>query len=336
MSRRLNKFALLLLVAGGIALGEAAQAQSIELKLSHFVPPTHPFHKWVTGWAAELEKNSGGKLKFVIYPNGQIVGPPHRQFDAARNAVVDIAFSLHGVTPGRYAMTEIANLPFTWPKVGALPSVSGPRLTELAPTYLAAEHQGLRILFMSVANPVVVFSKVAVRKVEDFKGMKIRYAGVQNKSLLDTLGAVPMLVPPPESQDALAKGIVDAAMFPYEAGVAYDLGAVVKYAIEPPISTATFAMVMNPAKYNALPADLRALLDRAAGVAGAASFGKAWEESEKTGRAQLVAKGLEIISLPAADVEKIKQMMAPHVENTLAALEKQGRPARKFYQEYTQ
>lgn len=334
MLPRVNKLALVLSAVFCLS-AQSAQAQTVELKLSHFVPPTHPFHKWVTGWVADLEKESGGRLKFVIYPNGQIVGPPHRQFDAARNAVVDIAFSLHGVTPGRYAMTEIANLPYTWPKAGALPSVSGPRLTELAPTYLAAEHQGLRILFMAVANPVVAFSKVAVRKIEDFKGMKIRYAGVQNKTLLDTLGAVPMLVPPPESQDALAKGIVDAALFPYEAGVAYDLGAVVKYAIEPPFSTATFAMVMNPAKYNALPADLRALLDRATGVAGATSFGKAWEESERVGRAQLVAKGLEIIALPPADVEKIKQMMAPHVEATLADLEKQGRPARKFYQEYT-
>jgi hypothetical protein len=26
---------------------EAAQAQTIELKLSHFIPPNHTFHKWM-------------------------------------------------------------------------------------------------------------------------------------------------------------------------------------------------------------------------------------------------------------------------------------------------
>ena len=83
----------------------------IVLKLSHFVPPQHAFHKWVVGWAEKIEKESGGRLKFEIYPNGQLVGPPNRQFDAARNGITDIAWCLHGVTPGRYPMTELANLP---------------------------------------------------------------------------------------------------------------------------------------------------------------------------------------------------------------------------------
>ena len=72
---------------------------------------------------------------------------------------------------------------------------------------------------------------------------------MQNKYLIDALGAVPLLVPPPELQDALAKGIVECAMFPLEASLAYDLGSVAKFAIVPGVATATFAMVMNPAKY---------------------------------------------------------------------------------------
>ena len=55
----------------------------------------------------KIEKESGGRLKFEIYPNGQLVGPPNRQFDAARNGITDIAWCLHGVTPGRYPMTEL-------------------------------------------------------------------------------------------------------------------------------------------------------------------------------------------------------------------------------------
>ena len=59
-----------------------------------------------------------GGLKFTIYPNGQLVGPPNRQLDAARNGITDMSFVLHGVTPGRYSATELGNLPFTWPKAG--------------------------------------------------------------------------------------------------------------------------------------------------------------------------------------------------------------------------
>lgn len=328
------RLAIACAVLATFAFGGSALAQTIELKLSHFVPPNHTFHKWAVAWAEQVAKESNGRLKITIYPNGQLVGPPNRQFDAARNGITDMAWVLHGVTPGRYAMTELGNLPFTWPSSGSDSAHTGPRMTELA-SYLAAEHVGLHILYMAVANPVVVYTTVPVHRLADFKGMKIRYAGVQNKSLLDSIGAVPLLVPPPESQDALAKGIVQGAMFPHEAGVAYDLGSVAKYAVEPPIATATFAFVMNAGKYNSLPADLKAIIDRTTGMAGATSFGKAWTQAEVDGRAQLIAKGLQITTLPPEDVAKMKEGIKPLVESAIGALEKDGKPARKFYEAYT-
>src|SRR5204863_6828159 len=118
-------------------------------------------------------------VKLTIYPNGQLVGPPSRQFDAARNGVTDIAWVLHGVTPGRYAMTELGNLPFTWPKAGSGSAITGQRMTELAETYLAAEHQGLRILIRSAVNPGLIFCKGPDRNIEDVKGVKVRHVGVQ-------------------------------------------------------------------------------------------------------------------------------------------------------------
>ena len=242
---------------------------------------------------------------------------------------------LHGVTPGRYPMTELANLPFAWPADGATSCGNGEANDELAPKYLAAEHTGLHILFMSMANPVVVYSKTPINKLEDFKGMKIRYASIANKVMLDALGATTMLIPPPESQDALAKGIVDGATFPHEAGFAYDLASVAKYAIEPRLASATFAFVMNPAKYNSLPPDLRAILDKEAGVTGAMSFGKAWQDFEKFARETEVKKGLQIITLPDAEVAKMKALAKPIVESALDAQEKAGKPAREFFAAYT-
>ena len=315
--------------------GSARAADPIVLKLSHFVPPQHAFHKWVVGWTEKIEKESGGRLKFEIYPNGQLVGPPNRQFDAARNGITDIAWCLHGVTPGRYPMTELANLPFTWPSQGVdLPEMAK-RMTELAPKYLAAEHQGLHILFMNMANPVVIYSKTPIKTLADYKGKKIRYASITNKFMLEAVGAVPMLVPPQESQDALSKGVVDGAGFPHEAGFAYDLVSVSPYAIEPPLASATFAMVMNPAKYNSLPPDLRAILDKESGVAGAMSFGKAWQDFEKFARDTEIKKGLQIITLSPADVAKMKELAKPIIQNALDAQEKAGHPAREFFAAYT-
>jgi TRAP-type C4-dicarboxylate transport system substrate-binding protein len=333
----LPKFVKIFALAAAVALAAgSARAETIVLKLSHFVPPQHAFHKWVVGWTQKIEKESGGRLKFEIYPNGQLVGPPNRQFDAARNGITDIAFCIHGVTPGRYPMTELANLPFTWPSSGVSLPEMGKRMTELAPKYLAAEHTGLHILFMSMANPIVIYSKVPIRKLDDFKGLKIRYASITNKFLLESLGAVPMLIPPPESQDAIAKGVADGAGFPHEAGLAYDLASVVKYALDPPLASGTFAFVMNPAKYNSLPADLRAIIDKESGVAGAMSFGEAWQAQEQFARnLETTKKGLEIITLPDSEVAKMKALAKPIIAKAIDEQEKAGRPAREFIAAYT-
>jgi len=325
------------LVAGIALAGSPAWAQeTITLKLSHFVPPQHAFHKWVVQWTEKIEKESGGRLKFEIYPNGQFVGPPNRQFDAARNGIVDIAWCIHGVTPGRYPMTELANLPFTFPSTGVdLPEMAK-RLTELAPKYLAAEHTGLHILFMNQAPPVTLYSKEPIKTLADYKGKKIRYASITNKQMLEALGAAPMLIPPSDASDAISKGIVEGAMFPHEAGLAYDLASIVKYNIEPPVASATFAMVMNPAKYNSLPADLRAILDREAGVTGGMSFAAAYQAQEKFARElETSKKGLQILTLSAADVAKMKELSRPIVDSAIADLEKQGKPAKEFFAAYT-
>jgi TRAP-type C4-dicarboxylate transport system substrate-binding protein len=330
----IQRISAVLVAAMAAGAAVPASAQTVELKLSHFVPPNHAFHKWATAWGEQLAKESDGRLKLTIYPNGQLVGPPNRQLDAARNAVTDISFVLHGVTPGRYAVTELANLPFTWPKAGSGSAVTSRRLAELGPQYLAAEHQGLKILWMAVANPVVFYSKQPVRSLDGFKGMKVRYSGVQTRSLLDTLGAVPMLVPPSDSQDALAKGIVDSALFPHEAALSYDLGSVAKFAIEPGVAANTFVLAMNPARYNALPADLKAIIDKSTGPDAAERFGKEWEAAERHGREREIAAGVQIITLSDADIAKMKTMMAAHVEAAIGALEKDGKPARRFYDEY--
>jgi TRAP-type C4-dicarboxylate transport system substrate-binding protein len=323
------------LAAAAFSFVSGARAQTIELKLSHFVPPQHAFHKWVTAWAENIEKQSNGRLKFTIYPNGQLVGPPSRQLDAARNGITDIAWVIHGVTPGRYPMSELGNLPFAWKGTTDNIVETAVRMTELAPKYLAAEHTGLKILFMSMANPVVAYTKTPITKLDDFKGMKIRYASAANKGMLDSLGATTLLVPPPDSQDALAKGIIQGAMFPHEAGLAYDLAGVVKYALDPGIASGTFVTAMNPAKYDSLPPDLKALLDKESGVAAAESFGKAWAAQEKFARElEISKKGLTINTLSEGDIAKLKELAKKQTDEEVARLEKDGKPAKAFMAEY--
>ena len=93
---------------------------------------------------------------------------------------------------------------------------------------------------------------------------------------------------------------------------------------------------MNPAKYNSLPPDLRAILDKEAGVAGAMDFAKDWQAFEGFARNfEITKSGLKIITLPPAEVAKMKALSKPIIESALDKLEKEGKPARAFFAAYT-
>ncbi|MDB5650337.1 MAG: hypothetical protein JWL62_1857, partial [Hyphomicrobiales bacterium] len=207
-----------LVLAGAVAatlLTSGAFAQTYELKVSHYLPPNHTVQKELVRWGEDLAAQSGGRLKLNIFPASQL-GPVNRQFDLARNGVVDIAVGLHGATPGRYPLTELVSLPYSAPSSGSNSAITSKRLTELAPTYLAAEHQGLKILWMAVTNPLMFHTaNKQIKSVQDFKGLRIRYAGEQFAQIIPALGAVPLAVPPAETADGLSKGIIDWASFPY-------------------------------------------------------------------------------------------------------------------------
>jgi TRAP-type transport system periplasmic protein len=92
---------------------------------------------------------------------------------------------------------------------------------------------------------------------------------------------------------------------------------------------------MNPAKYNSLPADLRALIDKSTGPAAVEKFGRQWEAEEKRARDEMIKQGVQIHTLSDADVTEIKRRAAPQIEGAVAAVEKAGKSGREFLEEYT-
>ena len=276
MSLRKLAGALALAAAVVLGAGTARAADVITLKLSHFVPPVARFPQ-VGGrsWTEKIEKESDGRLKFEIYPNGQLVGPPNRQFDAARNGITDIAFCLHGVTPGRYPMTELANLPFTWPSDGANLPEMAKRMTELAPKYLAAEHT-------RAAHPVhgrwrirsSLFARADPLGRRLTRARRSAYASITNKQC-STRSAPAHADPAAGITGRAGQGHLRRRYVPARSGLRLRslLGRQIRRSSRR-LASATFALVMNPAKYNSLPPDLRAILDKEAGVNGAMSFGK--------------------------------------------------------------
>jgi TRAP-type C4-dicarboxylate transport system substrate-binding protein len=277
--------ALFAVAGAGVA---PATAQTVELKASLFVPPGNVFHRAMVAWADELKLKSKGRLIVKIFPAGQM-GPAPRQFDLARTGVADIAVIFTGLTPGRFPLTDLSNVP------GLLKGnyASSLALSEIGPKLFASDYPGVKLINI-VPIETEIISRSEIKSANDLKGKRIRAAGPVQSDVLKALGAVPTLVQPGDMNDALSKGMVDGLSTAYSGIASWKLADVGKYVAEGDMGSVTFATVMNEKAYEALPPDLRLLIDETSGIASARIFGKLSADDEVEQRAVLVKNGIKI------------------------------------------
>lgn len=323
-------------VAALVLVSQPSASMAETLKVSTFVPPKHAFNRMLTQWGEELAEKSGGELTLDIFPAGQL-GPPPRQYDLAATGAADIAVHLTATTPGRFPMAELAALPLSYPSAGSDSATSSRRLTELVDGYLAAENPGTKVLWMAVTPPLKINVKGEKSDMlSALEGKRIRYAGKVFQTMIEDLGASPMPVSPGEVSEALSKGVIDGATFPYEAVMAFDLGDVINYSIEPGMASAVFSVVMNEAKLNALSPEHQQLILETTGPDRAAAFGTMWDEGEAKGREYVLSKGVEIVTLQGAELDKLTALVQPIIEATIKAVDDSGKSGQAFFDAYTQ
>src|SRR3984957_11113866 len=95
-------------LAAGIGVA-SAEDKTVELKLSHWVPPSHPLQKAMEDWGASIEKASGGTIKYKVF-RGQQLGKGLDHYDMARAALADVTYINPGYQPGRFPIIAAGEL----------------------------------------------------------------------------------------------------------------------------------------------------------------------------------------------------------------------------------
>src|SRR3990170_1269145 len=108
MSMRKTFLALLLAATVTPAF---AQEKTFELKISHWVPASHPLQKALEDWGTAVEKASGGTIKYKVFPAQQL-GKAFDHYDMARDGIADVTFVNPGYQPGRFPIIAAGELPF--------------------------------------------------------------------------------------------------------------------------------------------------------------------------------------------------------------------------------
>ncbi|RIK90839.1 MAG: C4-dicarboxylate ABC transporter, partial [Burkholderiales bacterium] len=110
---RLNRVAAAFAAAAVLATAPAlhAQEQTFDLKISHWVPPSHPLQKALEEWGASVEKASNGTIRSKVYPSQQL-GKAFDHYDMARDGIADLTYVNPGYQPGRFPIIGAGELPF--------------------------------------------------------------------------------------------------------------------------------------------------------------------------------------------------------------------------------
>src|SRR6476660_4641499 len=106
----MRKALLALLLAAGVTPA-LAQENTFVLKISHWVPASHPLQKSLEDWAAAVEKDSGGTIKSKVFPAQQL-GTCCHHYDMARDGIADHPAVNPGYQPGRFPIICARGMPF--------------------------------------------------------------------------------------------------------------------------------------------------------------------------------------------------------------------------------
>ncbi|RPH58988.1 MAG: TRAP transporter substrate-binding protein [Burkholderiales bacterium] len=303
---------------GLAGVGRPATAQEqVKLRVSHFLSPMAPIQTKLFGpWAQRVEKDSGGRIKIEIYPAMQLGGKPPQLFDQARTGVADIAWALPGYTPGRFPLVEVFELPFM---TGRTAEATTQAIWEFYGKHLKDEFKDVHVLLMHCHAPGLVHTKdKLVTRMEDLQGKKIRLPTKPVGDALKLLGATPVGMPLPEAYEALSRGVADAITVPWEVMRPQRLNELVKFHTDTGLYTTVFMVAMNKQKYESLPADLKAVIDKNSGSAIVQEMGKAWDDAEVPGLQQAKEMGHTIGTLSPEEKARWVKTTQPVIDAWIA------------------
>jgi TRAP-type C4-dicarboxylate transport system substrate-binding protein len=297
-----------------------AQDKPVEWRFAHWVPPSHPMHPAAEAWAADIEKASGGTIKMKIFPSQQL-GKAFDHYNMARDGIADVAYVNPGYEPGRFPVMGGMELPFLFANAKA----GSAALDQWYRKYAAKEMADVHYCLTFAHDPATVHTtKKKVVVPGDLKGMKIRPANATIARFMTLLGATNVQASAPESRDLLEKGVAEGTTFPWGSIVLFGIDKVTKFHIDSAFYVTEQTWVINKAKYEALSAAQKKVIDEHCTSEWAEKIASPWADFESAGRDKIKAEGHEVYPLTSEQLAEWRKAAEPLYGEWAANVKKAG------------
>lgn len=309
---KLSKKLMLSLIATGVA--SSVSAADLTLTLGHVDP-----QEWTNskkGAATEVFKNlveaeSGGRIEVNVYPAGQLGGETDL-VQSTQEGMISMSM-VSGAFAKVCKEAAVLEIPYLFPSAPVAWEVLDGEFGQALSQH-CLEKTGLRTLaygetgFRNFTN-----SKRPVAEPADLDGLKIRVMTLPlYVEMVKAMGAEPTPIAWPEVPSALTTGVVDGQENPVSVINSNKFYEFQKYLTLDGHVYGTDFLLINDDLYSSLSDADRAIIDRAAKVAG--TVGRAIQQFKSAeGLKSLAENGMEITTPTAEQLAKFQQAAQPAV-----------------------
>jgi TRAP-type transport system periplasmic protein len=295
---------------------------------------TATYEQVLVPFARAIEDASDGRIEVALKPLGGY-GKPTDLFNMVEKGDIEIASTVQGYNPGRFPQSSVMELPLMFEN-----SVAGTEamMTLYKEGLLDKDYASVKVLALYVLPPYPVFTTgKKIQSVRDFRGLRVRTPSTTVGVALSKLGAIPLGIPLNMIGDTIASGYVDAITYGWDS-VTTAKGAGGKFLIDQVSSVVDAALaapalmvVMNRARWDALPDDLKAIIDKhSKGLARASAD---FRETQEASTKKKLQADPRLTSLAFNDEQRaeLRRLTMPAIDEWKAGMAKQGLDGEKLY-----
>lgn len=269
--RKLIKTGLVAAAAGAVALapGSARAKEKIKWRMQTHWPTGVGYYKDVyVRFCDRVRAASDGELDITPLPPDAIV-PTQDVFQAVGRGLFEISLIWPAYWIGKVPVAGHVNGQlFSWKSVDEMYGYFYDMGAIEVFREAYAEH-GLHLVAPIPCTGVALYSRKPIKKIDDFKGYKVRSTGIAAQ-VLQKAGATPVFFPGAELYQALQTGVCDGAHWGgVSTGWDMKLQEITKFIIQPYLANINNGEIfINKKKHDALPPHLQAILSECANSAG--------------------------------------------------------------------
>jgi len=298
-------------------LGRRQALAEDHLKWAVFTPDHEvTFRTVMKPYAEAVQRDSNGALVFDLFPNGALGRNPGQQPQMVIDGVADVAWIIPSYSPGRFPDTEVLELPGLFKNLREATTVA----TRMAASGTFKDYGDFFLVGMFGTAPYSIHTNFPVNSIADLKGKTIRASSANESAALRALGAVPIGMPVTEIPEAISRRTISGTTSHMSPFFDFGLDRVTNNHFFIGLGVVPLTILMNKRKFDALPEQARAALQKNAGEV----IANKWSDSitsfndEMLNRLKSDPKH-KVVFPSQAELDEAQKLLAPVRETWVSA-----------------